>query len=304
MRATGVTVFPGWELYAPAAGATETFFDLLPNAQVLIDEPDALTESQDAWWTKLDRSPRTQRWSATWYVPEDLYLSPEQWNERLQPATLVAVEQLGIEVERRRRAPDTAVAADHALPWLVAAMAEEVEQLTREGKRVIFAVSSTRRSRAAGRRLQRVQPVVPHRQPHAEAGRRSFRRRIHLLRGRDDRDDHREGLRARRRRRCPRRISSSLARAICLTKQMFLPAGRRGRSRRSRRSSPTSAISPVGDYVVHVEHGIGQYQGLKEIPQEDGAPPSSWSWSTPKARGFMCRSRDSTWCRSIARRRA
>jgi transcription-repair coupling factor (superfamily II helicase) len=27
----------------------------------------------------------------------------------------------------------------------------------------------------------------------------------------------------------------------------------------------------VGDYVVHVEHGIGQYQGLKEVPQEDGA---------------------------------
>ena len=26
----------------------------------------------------------------------------------------------------------------------------------------------------------------------------------------------------------------------------------------------------MGDYVVHVEHGIGQYQGLKEIPQEDG----------------------------------
>ena len=26
----------------------------------------------------------------------------------------------------------------------------------------------------------------------------------------------------------------------------------------------------VGDYVVHVEHGIGQYQGLKEIGQGDG----------------------------------
>ena len=26
----------------------------------------------------------------------------------------------------------------------------------------------------------------------------------------------------------------------------------------------------VGDYVVHVEHGIGQYQGLKEIAQGDG----------------------------------
>ena len=27
----------------------------------------------------------------------------------------------------------------------------------------------------------------------------------------------------------------------------------------------------VGDYVVHVEHGIGQYQGLKEINQGNGA---------------------------------
>ncbi len=30
VRATGVAVFPGWELYAPVAGANETFFDLLP----------------------------------------------------------------------------------------------------------------------------------------------------------------------------------------------------------------------------------------------------------------------------------
>ena len=45
----------------------------------------------------------------------------------------------------------------------------------------------------------------------------------------------------------------------------------RAPSRRNRRpppSSPTSAISPIGDYVVHVEHGIAQYQGLKEIVQD------------------------------------
>src|SRR5579864_6416413 len=29
----------------------------------------------------------------------------------------------------------------------------------------------------------------------------------------------------------------------------------------------------VGDYVVHVEHGIGQYLGLKEISQGEGEPP-------------------------------
>src|ERR1700724_650638 len=47
-------------------------------------------------------------------------------------------------------------------------------------------------------------------------------------------------------------------------------------SRPQRLKSKTSAFLSdfrdlqVGDYVVHVEHGIGQYQGLKEINQGDG----------------------------------
>src|SRR6202165_2729310 len=36
IRAGGVTVFPGWEFYAPVAGAESTVFDLLPTAAVLI----------------------------------------------------------------------------------------------------------------------------------------------------------------------------------------------------------------------------------------------------------------------------
>jgi transcription-repair coupling factor (superfamily II helicase) len=48
-------------------------------------------------------------------------------------------------------------------------------------------------------------------------------------------------------------------------------------SRPQRQKSKVSAFLSdfrdlqVGDYVVHVEHGIGQYQGLKEINQGDGA---------------------------------
>src|ERR1700751_290506 len=47
-------------------------------------------------------------------------------------------------------------------------------------------------------------------------------------------------------------------------------------SRPQRQKSKTSAFLSdfrdlqVRDYVVHVEHGIGQYQGLKEINQGDG----------------------------------
>ncbi len=50
-----------------------------------------------------------------------------------------------------------------------------------------------------------------------------------------------------------------------------------GVSRQPRQRSKTSAFLSdfrdlaVGDYVVHVEHGIGQYQGLREILQADGS---------------------------------
>ncbi|MDR3764576.1 MAG: transcription-repair coupling factor, partial [Acidobacteriota bacterium] len=50
-----------------------------------------------------------------------------------------------------------------------------------------------------------------------------------------------------------------------------------GARRQPRTRSKTSAFLSdfrdlaVGDYVVHVEHGIGQYLGLKEIPQADGS---------------------------------
>ena len=53
VRSTGMSVFPGWELYAPVAGADRSFFDLLPGATIALDEPDLLTEAQDTWWTKL-----------------------------------------------------------------------------------------------------------------------------------------------------------------------------------------------------------------------------------------------------------
>jgi transcription-repair coupling factor (superfamily II helicase) len=50
-----------------------------------------------------------------------------------------------------------------------------------------------------------------------------------------------------------------------------------GATRQPRPRSRTSAFLSdfrdlaAGDYVVHVEHGIGRYQGLKEIPQADGS---------------------------------
>ncbi|PYV85818.1 MAG: transcription-repair coupling factor, partial [Acidobacteria bacterium] len=54
VRSGGVTVFPGWEFYAPVAGSAGTIFDLMPNAVVIADEPDALYAGLDASWQKVE----------------------------------------------------------------------------------------------------------------------------------------------------------------------------------------------------------------------------------------------------------
>ncbi len=56
VRAGGVTVFPGWEFYAPVAGADRTIFDLLPRAAVLLDEPEQLTQEFDRIWARVEEA--------------------------------------------------------------------------------------------------------------------------------------------------------------------------------------------------------------------------------------------------------
>src|SRR5947207_4024207 len=60
IEAGGVTTFPGWEFYAPVAGAVHSIFDLLPNASVIVDEPSAVWQKDDSWWEKVvDRHDRS-----------------------------------------------------------------------------------------------------------------------------------------------------------------------------------------------------------------------------------------------------
>src|SRR5947209_4616060 len=56
VKSGGVTVFPGWEFYAPVAGADRTIFALLPNAAVLLDEPDLLRSEFDRFWTRVEEA--------------------------------------------------------------------------------------------------------------------------------------------------------------------------------------------------------------------------------------------------------
>ena len=142
VRDTGVAVFPGWELYAPVAGASEGFFDLLPGATVILDEPSLLAETHDGWWTKVAEA-HERSLIGNLVHPEELYLTPEQWRARVQQAMSIEVEQLGIEGGDATEHIALQTQPTTRFHASVAAMTEEVERLTRDGKRVMFAVSST-----------------------------------------------------------------------------------------------------------------------------------------------------------------
>ena len=268
VRATGVAVFPGWELYAPVAGARENFFDLLPNAAVILDEPDALEDVHDAWWTRVTEA-HERSLIGNLVRPEDLYLSSEQWQARLQQARIVAVEQLGIDDSDDGEHIVVQTQPTTRFHGSVAAMTEEVARLTREGKRVMFAVSNTGE-------VERLADVFNEYNVSFRIGSRTPRPGSEVFV--DESTYFAEDVTA------TIIVKAYLPEGVALPEANLVLFGARdlfdesevSLGRPQRQKSKVSAFLSdfrdlaIGDYVVHVEHGIGQYQGLREIPQEDG----------------------------------
>jgi transcription-repair coupling factor (superfamily II helicase) len=269
VRATGVAVFPGWELYAPAAGSKEHFFDdLLPGATIVLDEPDALNVAHDAWWMKVTEA-HERSLIGNLVRPEDLYLTPEQWHERLQYAATIAVEQLGIEGADDEEHLTLQTQPTTRFHGSVAAMTEEVGRLAREGKRVLFAVSSTGE-------VERLAGVFNEYNLSFRIGSRTPKPGSEVYV--DESSYFAEEVEA------TTIVKAYVPEGVALPEANLVLFGARdlfdepevSLAHPQRQKSKVSAFLSdfrdlaIGDYVVHVEHGIGQYQGLKEIPQEDG----------------------------------
>ncbi|PYQ40041.1 MAG: transcription-repair coupling factor, partial [Acidobacteria bacterium] len=143
VRSGGVTVFPGWEFYAPVAGADRTIFDLLPNAAVLLDEPDLLRSEFDRFWTRVEEA-HERSGVGNLVRPTDLYLPPEGWWRKVETLTGADVEHLGI--TRSEDADSTVNLQTQATPRFhgaIPAMLEEVKKLTAAGNQVLFSVPNT-----------------------------------------------------------------------------------------------------------------------------------------------------------------
>ncbi len=269
VRYSGVSVFPGWELYAPVAAAGQTFFDLLPGATVVLDEPDTLNEVHDTWWTKLTDA-HERSLIGNLVRPEDLYLNPEQWEAALQQLPTLTIEQLGIEDASESEHIVLQTQPTTRFHGSVAAMTEEVGKLTREGKRVMFAVSSSGE-------VERLADVFNEYNLSFRIGSRTPKPGFEVYV--DESTYFTDDVAA------TTIVKAYVPEGVALPDENLILFGSRdlfdepevSLGRPQRQKSKVSAFLSdfrdlaVGDYVVHVEHGIGQYQGLKEVPQEDGA---------------------------------
>jgi transcription-repair coupling factor (superfamily II helicase) len=267
VRAGGVNVFPGWEFYSPVAGADSTIFDLIPRAAVLLDETDQLKQEFDRFWTRVAEV-HERSGVGNLVRPEDLYLPPDGWWQKTAALPGADVEHLGI--TRTLDEQDAITFLTQPSPRFhgaVPAMLEQVQKLNADGKRVLFAVPNTGE-------VERLADVFTEYNVSFKLGSRT--------RGGESYADETSYF-------AGEVLTTTLATAyvpdgVLLPEANLAVFGARDlfdesesvASRPQRSKSKVSAFLSdfrdlqVGDYVVHVEHGIGQYQGLKEINHGDG----------------------------------
>ena len=269
LRSGGVTVFPGWEFFAPVAGAENTIFDLMPNAPVIMDEPELLGRDFESWWERVTAS-HERSLMGNLIRPEDIYLPPEQWSAKLSELPGVNVEQLGI-TSSSDDGHHLVIAAQPTTRFhgSIPAMVEQVKKLTSEGRRVLFTAGNTGE-------VERLADVFGEYNLGYRLGSRNPRPGGETYA--DEAGYFAEDLMA------ATLVKAFVPDGVVLPDASLVIYGTRDlfddsetvAPRPLKQKSKTSAFLSdfrdlaVGDYVVHVEHGIGQYQGLREIEQQDG----------------------------------
>jgi transcription-repair coupling factor (superfamily II helicase) len=266
VRAEGASVFPGWEFYAPVAGADRALLDLLPEAAIMIDELDAVRQELDRVWSRIGEA-HERSGIGNLVRPEDLYFPPETLLQKFAHSRGADLEHLEIMRPGANEAVTFLAQPTPRFHGSVPSMLEDVQRLSTEGKRVLFAAANTGE-------LERLADIfteynVPFRLGSRTRGGESYADETAYFSGEI--------------------FTTTLVRAyvpdgVLLPEAGLAVFGARDLfdesetvvARPLRQKSKVSAFLSdfrdlqVGDYVVHVEHGISQYQGLKEINQGDG----------------------------------
>src|SRR5262249_26235651 len=142
VRASGATVFPGWEFYAPVAGALYMIFDLLPRALVMVDEPEAVAAEFDRAWARIEEA-HGRSGVGNLVRPVELYVPPDEYQQKLAGLPGAELEHLGITGEETSE--DFAFLTQPASRFHgdVPALLEDVKAHIAAGRRVLIAAPNT-----------------------------------------------------------------------------------------------------------------------------------------------------------------
>jgi len=283
-RSGEATIFPGWEFFAPVAGANGTLLDLLgPATRVFIEEPAMVQNQGERWWNKVEQ--RHERSGIGNLVrPEDVYISPWDLTDRLRDFSGIELDQLGaVDILDADRS-DLSEVEFHTRPTQrfhgsIPGLIEAIKDLVRLDARVLLTAPNQGEVERLASLLQEY--AVPYRlgsRNQQQGGSTTVYSESSYLAGELS---------------TPVIVKAALANGVQVldldrasAKQIVLfgandlsdDADVEARPVRRSKSKTSAFISDfrdlaVGDYVVHVEHGIARYCGLRILDEDPAANP-------------------------------
>jgi transcription-repair coupling factor (superfamily II helicase) len=267
--AGGMSVFPGWEFFTPVAGAEQTLLTLVPRCALFVDEPAMVRNQIDRWWNKLEQ--RHQRSGMGSLVrPEDIYQRPEILQASLGTHMGLDLDQLGavdvLEDDATLGEIELATRPTLRFHGSIPALTEQLKNLMATETRIVLAASHQGD-------VERLATVLRDYEVPYRLGSRAPRPSGDTML--EEASYMAGDLRV------PVIVRSPLASGVVFADAKLIVFGANDLSdeadvtaRPVQKKSKTAAFVSdfrdlgMGDYVVHVEHGIAQFRGLKEIEQD------------------------------------
>ncbi len=265
--AGGVSVFPGWEFFSSVAGAEHHLLNLLQRSVLFVEEPAMVRNQIDRWWNKVEQ--RHERSGIGSLIrPEDIYLRPEILQSMLESHPGLDLDQLGaIDVlDQDNTLGEIAVNSRPTLRFhgSIPALVDQLKNLMAAEQRIVLAAPTQGDVERTASMLREYQVpyrlgsrVVTHGAELEEASYLAGDMRVPVI------------------------VRTQIASGVSFPDANLVMFGANDMSddaditaRPEPKKSKTAAFLSdfrdlaIGDYVVHVEHGIAQYQGLKEIVQD------------------------------------
>jgi transcription-repair coupling factor (superfamily II helicase) len=267
--AGGVSVFPGWEFFSSVAGAENHLLNLLPRCVLFVDEPAMVRNQIDRWWNKVEQ--RHERAGIGSLIrPEDIYIRPEVLQGLLESHPGLDLDQLGaVDVlDDDNTLGEIAVNSRPTLRFhgSIPALVEQMRNLMAAEQCIVLATPTQGDTERMATLLREYQ--LPYR-----FGSRSVHPGSETI--------LEEASYLNSDMRVPVIVRTQLTTGVSFPDANLIIFGANDLSDDAdvtarpepKRSKTAAFVSDfrdlaIGDYVVHVEHGIAQYQGLKEIVQD------------------------------------